>query len=193
MTLRTRWQRLRGVHQQPVYQHAGVASVLLHGHRDGCGEHVRGAGQVVLGGGEAESLLQRLHVEQRDSDQVRVEAVVKSSTKYDKTIYCVNCGDSRSVLCRNGTCIELSVCHDTNNENEVRRVLEVGGCVCARGIRNRQITNGRVMGVMQVTRSLGDIEYKTMKEYYWNSHFSVCDSGFVVRIGRLDLFCSRYM
>lgn len=37
----------------------------------------------------------------------------------------------------------------------------------------RQITNGRVMGVMRVTRSLGDIEYKTMKDYYWNAHFNV--------------------
>ena len=35
----------------------------------------------------------------------------------------------------------------------------------------RQIINGRVMGIMQVTRSLGDIEYKTMKEYYWKSAF----------------------
>ena len=29
------------------------------------------------------------------------------------------------------------------------------------------------MGVMRVTRSLGDIEYKTMKDYYWNAHFNV--------------------
>lgn len=27
------------------------------------------------------------------------------------------------------------------------------------------------MGIMQVTRSIGDIEYKTMKEYYWHSEF----------------------
>ena len=40
-------------------------------------------------------------------------------------------------------------------------------------MRHRQITNGRVMGVMRVTRSLGDIEYKTMKDYYWNAHFNV--------------------
>ncbi|KAK8831194.1 hypothetical protein WA577_003365 [Blastocystis sp. JDR] len=88
--------------------------------------------------------------------------VILINTKYEKTIYCVNCGDSQSVLCRNGACVELSVCHNTNNETEVKRVLEMGG----------QITNGRVMGVMRVTRSLGDIEYKTMKDYYWNAHFN---------------------
>ena len=38
-------------------------------------------------------------------------------------------------------------------------------------MRCRHIINGRVMGIMQVTRSLGDIEYKTMKEYYWKSAF----------------------
>ena len=27
------------------------------------------------------------------------------------------------------------------------------------------------MGIMQITRSLGDIEYKTMKEYYWKTEF----------------------
>ena len=27
------------------------------------------------------------------------------------------------------------------------------------------------MGIMQITRSLGDIEYKTMKEHYWNAEF----------------------
>ena len=98
---------------------------------------------------------------------------VECSTKYEKTIYCVNCGDSRSVLCRNGACVELSVCHNTNNETEVKRVLEMGGWRRGCGVRRRQITNGRVMGVMRVTRSLGDIEYKTMKDYYWNAHFNV--------------------
>ena len=38
---------------------------------------------------------------------------------------------------------------------------------------NRRIFNNRIMGVMQVTRSLGDIEYKTMKEYYWKMDFKV--------------------
>ena len=33
--------------------------------------------------------------------------------------------------------------------------------------------NGRVMGIMQITRSLGDIEYKSMKEYYWKMEFDV--------------------
>ena len=127
MKRRPRRERLRGLHQQPVHQHADRAEDLRDGHRDGDREHLRGAGRVVPGGGEAEQLLQRVHVEQRDSDQVRAGERVEYSTKYEKTIYCVNCGDSRSVLCRNGACVELSVCHNTNNETEVKRVLEMGG------------------------------------------------------------------
>lgn len=49
------------------------------------------------------------------------------STKYEKTIYCANCGDSRAVLCRNGTSIELNVCHNTSNPTEVARIMEAGG------------------------------------------------------------------
>ena len=49
------------------------------------------------------------------------------STKYEKTIYCANCGDSRAVLCRNGTSIELNVCHDTSNTNEINRIVKAGG------------------------------------------------------------------
>ena len=49
------------------------------------------------------------------------------STKYEKTIYCANCGDSRAVLCRNGTSIELNVCHDTSNTNEINRIIQAGG------------------------------------------------------------------
>ena len=86
-------------------------------------------------------------------------------------IYCANCGDSRSVLCRNGTCIELNVCHNVNNEKEVQRIKDAGGCKSLEFLNCRYIMTDRVMGIMQVTRSIGDIEYKTMKEYYWHSEF----------------------
>lgn len=120
-------KRLRGLHQQPIHQYVDRSEDLHNGHRDRDREHVRGAGRVLPGGGEAEQLLQRLHVKQRDSDQVWVGYGVECSTKYEKTIYCANCGDSRSVLCRNGACVELSVCHNTNNDTEVKRVMEMGG------------------------------------------------------------------
>ena len=103
----------------------------------------------------------------------------QNSTKYEKTIYCANCGDSRAVLCRNGTSIELNICHNTANPNEVKRILEAGGFPLMPDLMYRRIFNNRIMGVMQVTRSLGDIEYKTMKEYYWKMDFKVwCLDGF---------------
>ena len=74
----------------------------------------------------------------------------------------MNCGDSRCVLCRNGTCVELNVTHNTQNVNEVKRIVDAGGV----------IIHNRVMGVLQVTRSLGDIEYKSLKEDSWKTTFS---------------------
>lgn len=74
----------------------------------------------------------------------------------------MNCGDSRCVLCRNGTCVELNVTHNTQNVNEVKRIVDAGGT----------IIHNRVMGVLQVTRSLGDIEYKSLKEDSWKTTFS---------------------
>lgn len=68
----------------------------------------------------------------------------------------------------------MNICHNTANSNEVKRILEAGGYEeVFNKIMNRRIFNNRIMGVMQVTRSLGDIEYKTMKEYYWKMDFKV--------------------
>ena len=106
-------------------------------------------------------------------NQVNNSKQIDYSTKYEKTIYCANCGDSRAVLCRNGTSIELNVCHNTSNPTEVNRIREAGGYSIAYFIESRMIFNDRIMGIMQVTRSLGDIEYKTMKEYYWKMEFKV--------------------
>lgn len=66
------------------------------------------------------------------------------------------------MLCRNGTCVELNVTHNTQNVNEVKRIVDAGGI----------IIHNRVMGVLQVTRSLGDIEYKSLKEDSWKTTFS---------------------
>lgn len=52
--------------------------------------------------------------------------------------------------------------HNTQNMNEVKRIVDAGGV----------IIHNRVMGVLQVTRSLGDIEYKSLKEESWKTTFS---------------------
>lgn len=68
-----------------------------------------------------------MHFEYGVVSQVCHQDWMLNSTKYEKMIYCANCGDSRAVLCRNGTSIELNVCHNTSNPTEVDRILEAGG------------------------------------------------------------------
>jgi len=69
-------------------------------------------------------------------------------------IYCANAGDSRSVLNRNGISIPLSYDHKPDHELERERIYNAGGTV----------EDGRVNGNLNLSRSLGDIEYKLNKE-----------------------------
>ena len=67
------------------------------------------------------------------------------------TIYCANAGDSRAVLgLKNGKLIELSHDHKPENEGETNRIKAAGGF----------IDDGRVNGIIAVSRALGDWEYK---------------------------------
>ena len=67
------------------------------------------------------------------------------------TIYCANAGDSRAVLAtKSGKCIELSYDHKPENPGELARVKAGGGFV----------EDGRVQGVIAVSRAIGDWEYK---------------------------------
>ena len=66
------------------------------------------------------------------------------------TLYCINLGDSRAILCRNGKAINLSVDHKANNESEKKRVTNAGG----------YIFGGRLLGKLAITRAFGDFEMK---------------------------------
>ena len=67
-------------------------------------------------------------------------------------IYAANAGDARVVLGFDGVAFRMTQDHRTDDPNEVRRIEESGGFVF----------KGRVLGVLAVTRSLGD---HCMKEY----------------------------
>jgi len=73
---------------------------------------------------------------------------------YDGKIYCSNAGDSRSVLCRKGVAYPLSIDHKPEMEGESSRIEKAGGWV----------SEGRVKGNLNLSRSLGDLEYKQNKK-----------------------------
>lgn len=64
--------------------------------------------------------------------------------------YVANAGDSRSVLSRAGKQLALSEDHKPESEVEKSRITKAGGT----------ISNGRVNGGLNLSRSLGDFFYK---------------------------------
>ena len=71
----------------------------------------------------------------------------------DTEIYCANAGDSRCVLSKNGVAIEMSIDHKPDNTSERFRIEKAGGFV----------EDNRVKGVLNLSRSLGDLKYKQDK------------------------------
>lgn len=65
-----------------------------------------------------------------------------------------NAGDSRCVLSRNRVVVPLSFDHKPDNEEERARIEYAGST----------ITEGRVDGNLNLSRSLGDLKYKTNKK-----------------------------
>ena len=71
----------------------------------------------------------------------------------NKKIYFANAGDSRVVLCRNGTAEACSTDHKPELETEKNRIYKADGW----------ISNGRVKANLNLTRGFGDLEYKQNK------------------------------
>ena len=66
-------------------------------------------------------------------------------------LYCSNSGDSRAVLAtKTGKVIELSYDHKPDNDGEMTRIKAGGGYV----------EDGRVQGIIAVSRAIGDWDYK---------------------------------
>jgi len=66
------------------------------------------------------------------------------------TLYVANSGDSRCVLSSKGQAVEMSFDHKPDNEIEKERVQKAGG----------YISDGRINGNLNLSRALGDLEYK---------------------------------
>jgi serine/threonine protein phosphatase PrpC len=69
-------------------------------------------------------------------------------------IICANAGDSRGVLCKGGVAFPMSVDHKPDLETEKNRIYKAEGWV----------SEGRVKGNLNLSRSLGDLEYKQNKK-----------------------------
>ena len=72
----------------------------------------------------------------------------------DKKLYFANAGDSRSVICKKGQAIAMSVDHKPSIPAELKRIEKAGGWV----------SDGRVLGNLNLSRGIGDSEYKVDKK-----------------------------
>ncbi|CAE7542840.1 ptc2, partial [Symbiodinium sp. KB8] len=88
--------------------------------------------------------------------------VRQQSAAHAPVLYCANVGDSRAVLCRKGAAVALSDDHKCSRPDELSR-LEAAGAF---------LNKGRLMGVLAVSRSFGDVEHKTIKQHCWGQEFS---------------------
>jgi len=70
---------------------------------------------------------------------------------YGDTLWVANAGDSRSVLSRNDRPFPMSVDHKPDDIEEKTRITDAGGFV----------SEGRVNGNLNLSRAMGDLEYKT--------------------------------
>lgn len=69
-----------------------------------------------------------------------------------------NAGDSRAVLCRDGTAVALSDDHKPNRPAELERISKAGGTVERQQIGT--VVQHRVNGNLNLSRSIGDLQYK---------------------------------
>lgn len=97
-------------------------------------------------------------------------------TRKDRLVV-ANVGDSRAVLCRGGRAVDLSTEHRVYGkgemvDSELARIIGTGGWV----------HDGRVLGVLAVSRAFGDVEFKGeglgmlmtsgVKEGLWSEEFA---------------------
>ena len=80
-------------------------------------------------------------------------ACVSVINEKNKKMYFANAGDSRAVICKNGIGYQMSHDHKPDSAKEKNRIYKSGGWV----------NEGRIKGNLNLSRSLGDFEYKQDK------------------------------
>jgi protein phosphatase 1G len=90
------------------------------------------------------------HPVQADPSQLMAGCTSVVACIQRSKLYVANAGDSRCVLSRDGRAVELSLDHKPDLPVERDRIIRAGGIV----------EDGRVMGNLNLSRSIGDLEYK---------------------------------
>ena len=98
-------------------------------------------------------LLQKMMQQKSDDEVAKMTgctACVCVIDSLNKKMYFANAGDSRVVLCKKGTAYPMSIDHKPELDIEKNRIYKADGW----------ISEGRVKGNLNLSRGLGDLEYK---------------------------------
>jgi len=85
-----------------------------------------------------------------------------TETVEELVLYIANAGDCRAVLSHKGIAVDLTKDHKPKEPSEKERIKAAGGWV----------HNGRLNGILGVSRAFGDVEHKTLKEESWGKEFA---------------------
>lgn len=88
----------------------------------------------------------------------------------NKKLYFANAGDSRAVLCKDGIAYPMTIDHKPDLDSEKNRIYKADGWV----------SEGRVKGNLNLSRSLGDLEYKQNKKIPPEEQMITADPEIVV-------------
>ena len=91
---------------------------------------------------------------------------------YNNIIYCANSGDSRCICYSKKKVIELSVDHKPDDPIEKERIEKAGG----------YIQEGRVNGTLNLSRAIGDLEYKKNAELKPEEQLIIAQPDVVKRV-----------
>jgi protein phosphatase 1G len=92
-------------------------------------------------------------------------------------LYFANAGDSRSILCKAGVAYPMSIDHKPDLETEKARIYKAEGWV----------SEGRIKGNLNLSRSLGDLEYKQNKKL--SPHDQMITASPEVKVANLTPDC----
>lgn len=92
-------------------------------------------------------------------------------------VICANAGDSRAVVCKKGVAVEMSYDHKPENQEEKDRIVKAGGYV----------EENRVKGMLNLSRALGDLEYKLDPELAVEDQMITCCPD--IKVEKFDKNC----
>ena len=113
------------------------------------------AQEARMGGGQSNQMdmLMKMLKTKNDDDVALMTGCTSCVCLIDhgnKKLYFANAGDSRVVLCKKGIAYPMSMDHKPELPEEKNRIYKADGF----------ITEGRVKGNLNLSRGLGDLEYK---------------------------------